>query len=266
MPRRVDRRHPWKAEVPGQVRVEERRDHRAGGAVDVYGHIGPSARGQLVQGLRDVGDGLVASVEGRTQDRHDADGVVVALRDGVLRIEVVALAAHRHDAGLHVPVPAELLPAHLDVRTHDQIRPPRPVVDPRGPATLEGKAREHARLAGARRRAAGGVVGVGRVPQVREDRHAPVLELGRLRILVLVDHVLVDAVVHQLPGLRFHPGRDKGRQVEARAAVEQQLVVDELVGDVGRHRGAGEAVLRRAEPLPECGVRLRDHGVGAPGR
>jgi hypothetical protein len=36
------------------------------------------------------------------------------------------------------------------------------------------------------------------------------LDFGSLGILVLVDHDLVDALVHELVDLRIHPGRDKG--------------------------------------------------------
>ena len=72
----------------------------------------------------------------------------------------------------------------------------------------------------------------GRVPEVAEDVDAAHLELGRLRVLVLVDHVLVEAVTHQLSRLRLHPGRHEGGQVEAGVAVQHQLIGDHLVGDV----------------------------------
>src|SRR5207247_107613 len=103
------------------------------------------------------------------------------------------------------------------------------------PPALEREPAEHGRLTGAGRRAAGGLARVGRVPEVAEDRHAARLELGRLRVLVLVDHVLVEALGHQLLGLRLHPRRDERGHVQPRVAVEHQLVVDDLVRDVGRH-------------------------------
>ena len=46
------------------------------------------------------------------------------------------------------------------------------------------------------------------------------LDFGRLRILVLVYDVLVDALVHQLVQFGLLPGLAKGRQVLARVAVE----------------------------------------------
>ena len=111
------------------------------------------------------------------------------------------------------------------------------------PEPLQREAAEHRRLARPRRRASHRVAGIGRVPEAAEDVDAPHLELGRLRVLVLVDHVLVEALRHQLLGLRLHPGADERREVHARVAVEHQLVVDDLVGDIRRKLGV-------AQPMP----------------
>ena len=67
------------------------------------------------------------------------------------------------------------------------------------------------------------------------------LELGGLRVLVLVDHVLVEALGHQPLGLRLHPRGDERREVQPRVAVEHQLVVDDLVRDVRGHLAARAA-------------------------
>jgi hypothetical protein len=80
------------------------------------------------------------------------------------------------------------------------------------------------------------------MPEVGEDVDAAGLECGRLRVLVLVDHVLVQALGHQLLGLRLHPRRHECRDVQPRVAVEHQLVVDDLVGDVRRHLVLGQRV------------------------
>ena len=101
--------------------------------------------------------------------------------------------------------------------------------------------------------------------QVGQHCQAPPLEFGGLGVLVLVDHVLVDAVGHQLAGLGFHPGRDEGGEVEPGPAIELQLVVDQLVGDIGRNRIMRQATLRRRQALPECGVGLGEQCIGTSG-
>ena len=123
------------------------------------------------------------------------------------------------------------------------------------PAPLEREPTEHRRLARAGGRASGRLVGIGRVPETAEDVDAPHLDLGGLRVLVLVDHVLVEALGHQPLGLRLHPGADERRDVEARVAVEHQLVVDDLVRDV-----SGKFVGRELVPRDACRLE-REHRV-----
>ncbi len=205
----------------------------------------PGPRLEVVERRADLGDRLVRAVEGRAEDRDDADRVLVALRDGLLGGEVEAVALHRDEAHLDVPVVGELLPADLDVDAHDEVRPVGGLalgLAPLLPAPLEGQAAEHRRLARAGRRAPGRLVGVRRVPEAAEDVHAAHLEVGCLRVLVLVDHVLVEALGHELLGLRLHPRGDERGQVQARVAVEHQLVVDDLVGDVAGHLALGQLV------------------------
>ena len=56
----------------------------------------------------------------------------------------------------------------------------------------------------------------------------------------------------RLLGFRLHPGAAERGQIEARAAVEDQLVVDQMVGGAGRHAflGNGVAGRRPQQPLP----------------
>ena len=82
----------------------------------------------------------------------------------------------------------------------------------------------------------------GRVPQVGEHVHAAPLDLGGLRVLVLVDHVLVDRQVHQPVDGRLLPRLAERGQVLPGVAVEQQLVGDDGVGVLGsatRPSGSG---------------------------
>ena len=169
--------------------------------------------------------------------------------DRLLGREGEAVALHRHEPHLDVPVVGELLPADLDVDAHDEVRLVGRLALGRAPllpAPLEREPAEHRRLARAGRRAAGRLLGVGRVPEPAEHVDAAHLELRGLRVLVLVDHVLVEALGHQLLGLRLHPRRHERREVHARVAVEHQLVVDDLVRDVRGHVVGGHLVPRDA--------------------
>ena len=178
---------------------------------------------QRVERRADLRDGLVRAVEGGAEDRDDADRVLVAALDGLLGGEVEAVALHRHEPHLDVPVVRELLPAHLDVDAHHDVRLVGWLPRRRSrllPATLEGEPAEHRRLARARRRATRRLVCFGRMPETAEDVHAAHLELGGLRIFVLVDHVLVEALGHQPFRLGPHPRAHEGREVEPRIPVE----------------------------------------------
>ena len=79
---RVDRGDPRQAEVPLEVRVDERRDECARGPVDVHRHVDPGSFLELVERGADLLDRLVGALEGRAEDRDDADRVLVAERDG----------------------------------------------------------------------------------------------------------------------------------------------------------------------------------------
>jgi hypothetical protein len=104
-------------------------------------------------------------------------------------------------------------------------------------------------------------------PEVLIDHvHAAALELGRLRVLVLVDHVLVDALAHQLRRLRLHPRGHERRQVQPRPPVEEQFVVDELVGDLGRHRVVGQRPQWRRQLLRQRRVGHGREGIAVASR
>jgi hypothetical protein len=95
------------------------------------------------------------------------------------------------------------------------------------------------------------------VPESAEHVHAARLDLRRLRVLVLVDHVLVETLGHQPLGLRLHPGSHEGRDVHTRVPVQHQLVVDDLVGDVGRQFSVRQLVPR---DQPALEAEKRGHG------
>lgn len=89
--------------------------------------------------------------------------------------------------------------------------------------------------------------------QIGDDIDAAFLDGGGGRILVLVDHVLVERLGHELFGLWIHPGGDERGQIQSRAAVEHQFVVDVAVGGVGI-----ELILGKSE----CGYRIGGEPAG----
>ena len=199
--------------------------------------IGAAAGREPVQLGADLGDRLVAPVHGGAQDRHHADRVLVALRGGLRAAQVQPVRLHRHQPRLHLPVAAELLPADLDVRAHDQVGPGsvgagRAAAGP--PAPQQRHPPEHAGLAGAGGGAAGRRPVLRRVPEAGQDVHAPRFQLRSLRVLVFVDHVLAEALGHQLRRLRLHPRGDERGQVEPGVAVQGQLVPHSLERRVGQ--------------------------------
>ena len=97
------------------------------------------------------------------------------------------------------------------------------------------------------------------MPEVGQHMDAASLDLGRLRILVLVDHVLVDALRHQLGNLRLRPRLAKGGEILAGVAVEHQLVMNDGVSVPGILRALGEFVFGHADGEIVRGVNLITH-------
>ncbi len=243
----VDRHHAGQPKIPYQVRMQKRHHKAPTGRVDVYRDVHTPASRQFVQRGADLGDGFEFTGIGGAQDRHHADGVLVDGGEHLLGGDDVAAPLHRQVTGFDVEVAAELLPHHLDVRTHHQIgHAPLPRPHPLPPTPFQGQPTQHHRLAGADGGHPGGAGGVVvaqtlGVKQVGDHGHTARLDGRGRRVFVLIDHVLVERLGHQLFGLRVHPGGHEGGQIQPRATVEHQLVVDEAIGpprDPSTHRAS----------------------------
>ena len=199
-------------------------------------HVEPGSGLKVVERVADFLDRFVRPVVGRSENGHHADRVLVTEPNRLVCGEVEPVSLHRDEPHLDVPVISELLPADLHVDAHHEVglvggfhrRPPAML-----PASLEGQPTEHGRFARPRRRAAHRLVRVRCIPEPAQDVDAAQLQLCGLRVLILVDHVLVEALGHESLGLRFHPRADERRQVEAGVPVQHQIVMNDLVGDVG---------------------------------
>ena len=244
--------HARQREVPDQIGLGERRDEPARRGVHMHRNIRPSARCQLIKGGADLAHRLVAAVERRAENRHDADRVLVAVGERRLGGEVEAIALHRDQSWLDVPIATELVPTHLDVDAEDEVGPVGRLArspHPLSPQPLESQATQHRGLAGAGRRAARHVTLPRRVPEPADHVHAPALELRCLRVLVLVDHVLVRRLGHQAGGVRRHPRRHERGQVQTGAAVQQQLVRHQVIGHLGPRALLGNLIARQPDKL-----------------
>src|SRR5207237_9691078 len=105
---------------------------------------------QRGQGSADLADRLVAAVEGGAEYRHHADRVLVAMSYRLGGGQVEAITFHRHQSWLHIPIAAELVPAHLHVDAEDEVWPVCRLagrLHPLAPEPLQREATEHRRLA-----------------------------------------------------------------------------------------------------------------------
>jgi hypothetical protein len=227
----IDGFYPRQTEVPEQLRLHEGREESAAGSVDVDGDVEPGLGLQLVQRHADLVDRLELQGERDAEGNDHADGVFIAALEHFFRGEQQALAFHGNFADFDVEVAAELVPADLD-RAHDEVRS----VDgfalgalAFAPLPLEGQAAEHGCLAGAGGGAANGAGGFRGVPQIGQHVDAALFDGRGLRVFILVDHVLVGGLVHELLDFGFDPGGAEGGEILLRVAVEDELIVDGLV-------------------------------------
>ena len=244
--RSIDRLDPRETEVPHQIRRAEWSEESAAGRVDVDGNIQAGASLQIVECGGDRGDRFVVPCECHAERGHHADGVLVAALHRFLGRHDEAAIGHGDLTQLDVPIAREFLPANLH-RTADEVRFVRRLSFGAAfgpPAPFHGHPAEHGRLAGPGGRTADGFR-VGRVPQVGQHVYATRFDFGGLRVLVLVDHILVEALIHQAVYLGFLPRLAEGGEVLPRIAVQHQLVMDQLVSGPGRLLPAGELGFRQ---------------------
>ena len=80
--------------------------------------------------------------------------------------------------------------------------------------------------------------------EIGDHCHTTGFDRGGGRVLVLVDHVLVERLGIQFGGVIVHPRADERSEIEPRIAVEHRFVVDDLIRGLGKHAVGFECVLR----------------------
>ena len=180
-----------------------------------------------------------------------------------LRGHVQVLGVHGDQTHLDVPVAAELLPADLVTGGDDQVGAMLAVDVDAGllgqglPAEQGGQATQHAGLGRADGRGAHGLLVLIGVPQVLDDLHAAVLEVGRHRVFVLVNGVLLERVLHQLRSLGLHVGLDEGAEVLVGVALGADVLANHLARDT---RLDGHLVELGLGHLDVRGIAAEDRG------
>ena len=140
----------------------------------------------------DADDVVGVAGERGAEHRGDADRVLVDVRLDVLGADRVLVGLQRDDPRLDVEVAAELLPDDVHVAAEDQVRLVGVLAGrlaALAPLPLQRQGAEHDRLRGALGAGAGRLAGG--VEEVGEHADAALLDLGRARVLGVVDEVAV---------------------------------------------------------------------------
>ena len=173
----------------------------------------------------------------------------------VLGADRVLLGRERHDPRLDVEVAAELLPHDVHVAAEHEVG----TVDRLAgglaagtPLPLQRQRAEHDRLGGSLRARAGRLSR--RVEEVGEHPDAALLDLGRLRILGVIDEVHAQGFSDQLVGLGLHLGGHERREIARRQAVEHRLLLDQPQGFLRGHARSA-AACRPARARADSGCR-----------
>jgi hypothetical protein len=193
------------------------------------------------QELVDSDDVVGVPREGRAEHGGDADRVLVEVGLDLLGPDHVPVLLERHDPRLDVEVAAELLPDHVHVAAEDQVglvERLRLGFAALLPFPLQREGAEHDRLRGPLGASAGRLAR--RVVEVGEHADAALLDLGRDRVLGVVDEVAVKVFADDPLSLGLHPGGDEGRQVALRVPLQRQFLVDEAHRVQRRHAALGE--------------------------
>ena len=73
------------------------------------------------------------------------------------------------------------------------------------------------------------------VEEVGEHRNTAIVDHLCLGVFVVVNEIFVQILMDEIARLWLHPGGHEAGQIERGVGVHVQLIVDELVGRVGRH-------------------------------
>ena len=152
---------------------------------------------------------------------------------------------HRDFTHFNIPIAAELVPADLD-RAAYQVGLVNGFAGgfPAGsPAPQGGHASKHACFTGTDSGTTNRLFILAGIPKIGNNGSATHLNSGCLGIFILVNHVLVNAEIHQHPDLLFIPGLAEGCKILAGIAVQHQFIGHQLESVLRAHRIIRELIL-----------------------
>ena len=210
----------------------------------MHRHVEAALALDLDQQVVDPDDVVGVAGEGGAEDGGDADRVLVEVGLDVLGADRVLVLLQADDPRFDVEVAAELFPDHVDVAAEDEVG----LLDRLAfgfaallPLPLQREGAEHDRLRGALGAGAGGLAGG--VEEVGEHADAALLDLGRDRVLGVVDEVAVEVLGDDPLRLGLHPGGDEGGEVAVRVALQLEFEADQPHRVEGGHAGLREGAV-----------------------
>jgi len=159
---------------------------------------------------------LILAGVGEANDSTNTDGVLVDEVDGFFRVDDISLVGAVDVLLLDVKVPGGFLPADLDSTVHDDVGLVVWLACGLAlvlPSLLHGQRTQHDSFRGANAGCAHGIlILVSRLWAVVEACNhvdTSVLDFGGLRVLLVVDEVFGQGLLHELLRLIFHVGGDE---------------------------------------------------------
>ena len=225
--------------------MNNRSDKTTAGRVDVQRNVQTLLLFEIVESRRDCFDWFILERIGQSKSGNDAYGIFVATFENFFGRHQQAIAFARNLAQFDTEKFGKFLPADVDGAADQVGAATRTALHFTFalPAQLHGDAAENGSFTGADGGTANASGGVGRSPKVGQHANTARFDFRHLRIFVAVHHIFVETFVHQFVDLWLDPGLAEGGKILAGIAIKEQLIVDELVRNVGIVAGDGECVL-----------------------
>ncbi len=251
------------AEVKDKIRGAERSKETAAGSIYMDVNADAGLVFIIIQGLGNFRRQFISTRIGHSERGNHNDGVLINLFQHPVNIHLPFSGRHRDFTHFNIPIAAELVPADLD-RAAYQVGLVNGFAGgfPAGsPAPQGGHASKHACFTGTDSGTTNRLFILAGIPKIGNNGSAAHLNSGCLGIFILVNHVLVNAEIHQHPDLLFIPGLAEGCKVLAGIAVQHQFIGHQLESVLRAHRIIRELILGEKVIC----LRRTENGIFRPG-